>query len=123
MAKILLVEDNEMNRDMLSRRLERKGYAVVCAVDGAQAVLMAQSEKPALILMDMSLPGLDGWEATRQIKAANKAIPIIALTAHAMASDEQKAREAGCDDFDTKPVELARLLEKIEAQLAPRAAS
>ena len=123
MAKILLVEDNEMNRDMLSRRLARKGYAVVCAVDGAQAVLMAQSEEPALILMDMSLPGLDGWEATRQIKAANRTIPIIALTAHAMASDEQKAREAGCDDFDTKPVELARLLEKIEAQLAPRAAS
>jgi two-component system, cell cycle response regulator DivK len=123
MAKILLVEDNEMNRDMLSRRLERKGYAVVCAVDGVQAVTMAQSEKPALILMDMSLPGLDGWEATRQIKAANRTIPIIALTAHAMASDEQKAREAGCDDFDTKPVELARLLEKIEAQLAPRAAS
>ena len=123
MAKILLVEDNEMNRDMLSRRLERKGYAVVCAVDGVQAVTMAQSEKPALILMDMSLPGLDGWEATRQIKAANRTIPIIALTAHAMASDEQKAREAGCDDFDTKPVELARLLEKIEAQLALRAAS
>jgi len=123
MAKILLVEDNEMNRDMLSRRLARKGYAVVCAVDGAQAVLMAQSEKPALILMDMSLPGLDGWEATRQIKAINKTIPIIALTAHAMTSDDQKAREAGCDDFDTKPVELARLLEKIEAQLAPRAAS
>jgi len=123
MAKILLVEDNEMNRDMLSRRLARKGYAVVCAVDGAQAVLMAQSEEPALILMDMSLPGLDGWEATRQIKAINKTIPIIALTAHAMTSDDQKAREAGCDDFDTKPVELARLLEKIEAQLAPRAAS
>jgi len=123
MAKILLVEDNEMNRDMLTRRLERKGYAVVCAVDGAQAVTMAQSEQPALILMDMSLPGLDGWEATRQIKAANKTIPIIALTAHAMASDEQRAKEAGCDDFDTKPVELARLLEKIEAQLAPRAAS
>ena len=123
MAKILLVEDNEMNRDMLSRRLERKGYAVVCAVDGVQAVTMAQSEKPALILMDMSLPGMDGWEATRQIKAVNRTIPIIALTAHAMASDEQKAREAGCDDFDTKPVELARLLEKIEAQLAPRAAS
>jgi CheY-like chemotaxis protein len=123
MAKILLVEDNEMNRDMLSRRLERKGYAVVCAVDGVQAVTMAQSEQPALILMDMSLPGLDGWEATRQIKAANRTIPIIALTAHAMASDEQRAKEAGCDDFDTKPVELARLLEKIEAQLATRAAS
>ena len=118
MAKILLVEDNEMNRDMLSRRLERKGYAVLCALDGVQAVAMAQSEQPALILMDMSLPGLDGWEATRQIKAAHKAIPIIALTAHAMASDEQKAKEAGCDDFDTKPVELPRLLAKIEAQLA-----
>jgi len=118
MVKILLVEDNEMNRDMLSRRLERKGYAVVCAVDGVQAVTMAQSEQPELILMDMSLPGLDGWEATRQIKAADKTMPIIALTAHAMDSDEQRAREAGCDDFDTKPVEMARLLEKIEAQLA-----
>jgi len=120
MAKILLVEDNEMNRDMLSRRLERKGYSVVCALEGAQAVTMAHSENPALILMDMSLPGIDGWEATRQIKAANQSIPIIALTAHAMATDEQKAKEAGCDDFDTKPVELARLLEKIEAQLARR---
>lgn len=123
MAKILLVEDNDMNRDMLSRRLERRGYAVVCALDGLQAVSMAQSEKPSLILMDMSLPGLDGWEATRQIKAANKAIPIIALTAHAMASDEQKAREAGCDDFDTKPVELSRLLGKIQTQLAAQAGS
>jgi CheY-like chemotaxis protein len=118
MAKILLVEDNEMNRDMLSRRLERKGHVVICALDGAQAITMAQSESPALILMDMSLPGIDGWEATRQIKASNKAIPIIALTAHAMASDEQKAKDAGCDDFDTKPVELTRLLGKIEAQLA-----
>lgn len=122
MAKILLVEDNEMNRDMLSRRLERKGHVVVCALDGTQAITMAQSENPALILMDMSLPGIDGWEATRQIKATNKAIPIIALTAHAMVSDEQKAKDAGCDDFDTKPVELTRLLGKIEAQLA-RAAS
>ena len=120
MPKILLVEDNEMNRDMLSRRLLRKGYEVVMAVDGEQAVAMAQSETPALILMDMSLPVIDGWEATRRIKAneALKQIPIIALTAHAMAGDEQKAKEAGCDDYDTKPVELPRLLEKIEALLA-----
>ena len=119
MAKILLVEDNEMNRDMLSRRLERRGYQVVCALDGEQAVAMAKSEAPALILMDMSLPVLDGWEATRQLKAddATKAIPIIALTAHAMATDEQKARDAGCDDFDTKPIELPRLLEKIQTCL------
>jgi CheY-like chemotaxis protein len=117
MAKILLVEDNEMNRDMLSRRLERKGYQVVIAVDGAQAVSMAASEAPALILMDMSLPILDGWEATRQIKATSPSPPIIALTAHAMQGDEVKAREAGCDDYDTKPVDLVRLLEKIEAQL------
>jgi len=119
MTKILLVEDNEMNRDMLSRRLERKGYAVAIAVDGQQAVDMALSETPALILMDMSLPVIDGWEATRRVKAdaRTKAIPVIALTAHAMQGDEQKAREAGCDDFDTKPVELPRLLEKIHAQL------
>ena len=119
MAKILLVEDNEMNRDMLSRRLERRGYAVVLAMDGEQGVSLARSEKPDLILMDMSLPVMDGWEATRQIKSAaeTKAIPIIALTAHAMPSDEQKAREAGCDDFDTKPIELARLLDKIAARL------
>ena len=125
MARILLVEDNEMNRDMLSRRLERKGHTVTCAVDGQEGVAKAQSEKPDLILMDMSLPVLDGWEATRRLKAdaATKAIPVIALTAHAMASDEQKAKEAGCDDFDTKPVELPRLLEKIEALLAPRAPS
>ena len=117
--KILLVEDNEMNRDMLSRRLERKGYTVVIAVDGEQGVAMAQSENPDLILMDMSLPLLDGWEATRRLKAQadTKAIPIIALTAHAMASDEQRAREAGCDDFDTKPIEFTRLLGKIELQL------
>jgi len=120
MAKILLVEDNEMNRDMLSRRLERRGYTVVIAVDGAQAVAMAESEKPALILMDMSLPVLDGWEATRQIRATNKSIPIIALTAHAMASDAEKARECGCDDFDTKPVELTRLLDKVEMLLKSR---
>jgi CheY-like chemotaxis protein len=119
MTKILLVEDNEMNRDMLSRRLERKGYQVVIAVDGQQAVDMAASETPAIILMDMSLPVLDGWEATRQVKAgaATKHIPIIALTAHAMQGDEQKAKEAGCDDFDTKPVELPRLLEKLERLL------
>ena len=119
MTKILLVEDNEMNRDMLSRRLERKGYAIVMALDGQQAVDMAASEAPALILMDMSLPIIDGWEATRRIKAnaVTNGIPIIALTAHAMQGDELKAKEAGCDDFDTKPVELPRLLEKIEAQL------
>src|ERR1043166_1831743 len=119
MTKILLVEDNEMNRDMLSRRLERKGYAGAIAVDGQQAVTMAAAEALALILMDMSLPVIDGWEATRQIKSndATKRIPIIALTAHAMQGDEQKAREAGCDDFDTKPVELPRLLEKIQTQL------
>ena len=118
-AKILLVEDNEMNRDMLSRRLERKGYQVVMAVDGQQAIDMALAELPALILMDMSLPVLDGWEATRRIKAdeRTKTIPIIALTAHAMQGDEQKAREAGCDDYDTKPVELPRLLEKMERLL------
>ena len=120
MAKILLVEDNEMNRDMLSRRLERKGYQIIMAVDGQEGIAKARSERPDLILMDMSLPGIDGWEATRQLKGAEdtKGIPIIALTAHAMASDEQRAREAGCDDFDTKPVELPRLLGKIHA-LAP----
>ena len=119
MTKILLVEDNEMNRDMLSRRLERKGFAIVMALDGQQALDMAAAEAPALILMDMSLPIIDGWEATRRIKsnAATKGIPIIALTAHAMQGDELKAKEAGCDDFDTKPVELPRLLEKIQAQL------
>jgi CheY-like chemotaxis protein len=119
MARILLVEDNEMNRDMLSRRLERKGYQVALAVDGEQGIAMAQSEKPDLILMDMSLPVLDGWEATRRLKAAaeTSAIPIIALTAHAMAGDEQRSREVGCDDYDTKPVELPRLLEKIQSQL------
>ena len=115
MNKILLVEDNEMNRDMLSRRLERKGFEVIVAVDGQQGVDMAGSESPALILMDLSLPVIDGWEATRLIKAdpATQNIPVIALTAHAMAGDEQKAREAGCDDYDTKPVDLKRLLEKI----------
>ncbi len=119
MIKILLVEDNEMNRDMLSRRLERKGYAVTIAVDGQQGVDMATADPPALILMDMSLPVLDGWEATRRIKAdeRTKHIPIIALTAHAMQGDEQKAKEAGCDDYDVKPVELPRLLEKMEKLL------
>ena len=119
MPKILLVEDNEMNRDMLSRRLERRGYEVVCALDGSQGVEMAKSESPDLILMDMSLPVLDGWEATRQIKAndATKAYPVIALTAHAMDGDRQKALEAGCDDYDTKPVDFKRLLGKIEQQL------
>jgi two-component system, cell cycle response regulator DivK len=119
MPKILLVEDNEMNRDMLSRRLLRKGYEVVMATDGEQAVVMARSESPQLILMDMSLPVFDGWEATRRIKAADETrmIPIIALTAHAMAGDREKSLEAGCDDYDTKPIELPRLLEKIETLL------
>ena len=119
LTKLLLVEDNEMNRDMLLRRLERRGYQVVCALDGEQAVTLATAETPALILMDMSLPVLDGWEATRRIKTndATKAIPIIALTAHAMQGDEQKAKEAGCDDYDVKPVELPRLLEKMERLL------
>jgi two-component system, cell cycle response regulator DivK len=123
MPKILLVEDNEMNRDMLSRRLERRGYEVVIAVDGQQGVDLAQSTRPDLILMDMSLPVIDGWEATRQIKAqdAVKATPIIALTAHAMSGDREKALEAGCDDYDTKPIELPRLLGKIEALLGARA--
>ena len=121
MPKILLVEDNELNRDMLSRRLERKGYSVAMAVDGQQGVEMAASETPDLILMDMSLPVLDGWEATRRIKADERTrhIPIIALTAHAMQGDEDKAKEAGCDDYDTKPVELPRLLEKMAKLLAP----
>ena len=120
MAKILLVEDNEMNRDMLSRRLQRRGYEVVMAVDGKDGVTKAQAEAPALILMDMSLPVLDGWEASRQLKAApaTAGIPIIALTAHAMSGDREKALAAGCDDFDTKPIELDRLLAKIEALLA-----
>ena len=119
MAKILLVEDNEMNRDMLSRRLARKGYEVSIAVDGKQGVEMAQAGAPDLILMDMSLPVLDGWEATRQLKGsdATRAIPVIALTAHAMSGDRERALEAGCDDYDTKPIELARLLEKIESML------
>jgi CheY-like chemotaxis protein len=125
MPRILLVEDNEMNRDMLSRRLERKGFEIVQAVDGGQGVDMAKSQSPDLILMDMSLPVLDGWEATRRIKAdgATRAIPVIALTAHAMAGDEEKAREAGCDDYDTKPIDLPRLLGKIEALLAGKSPS
>ncbi len=119
MAKILLVEDNEMNRDMLSRRLERKGYEVCVTDDGQKGVDMATSEQPDLILMDMSLPVIDGWEATRQIKAnpATQSTPVIALTAHAMSGDREKALNAGCDDYDTKPVELPRLLEKINALL------
>jgi len=122
MAKILLVEDNEMNRDMLSRRLERRGYEVVIAVDGQQGVDLAQSSAPDLILMDMSLPVIDGWEATRQLKAMErmKAVPIIALTAHAMSGDREKALEAGCNDYDTKPIELPRLLGKIEALLGAK---
>ncbi|MGQ0562360.1 MAG: response regulator [Gemmatimonadota bacterium] len=117
MPKILLVEDNEMNRDMLSRRLERKGYQVVLAVDGEDGVARARSEQPQLILMDMSLPVKDGWTATRELKGdvTLRMIPIIALTAHAMAGDQDKALEAGCDDYDTKPVEFGRLLAKIEA--------
>lgn len=119
MAKLLLVEDNEMNRDMLSRRLERRGYEVVLAVDGEEGLAMAQSEQPDLILMDMSLPSLDGWEATRRLKADPKMqhIPVIALTAHAMAEDRERSLEAGCDEYDTKPIDLARLLDKIEMLL------
>ena len=119
MPKILLVEDNEMNRDMLSRRLLRKGYEVVLALDGPSGVEMAGTHAPDLVLMDMSLPVLDGWEATRRLKAdaATRHIPVIALTAHAMSSDRERALEAGCDDYDTKPVELPRLLGKIEALL------
>jgi two-component system cell cycle response regulator DivK len=119
MPKILLVEDNEMNRDMLSRRLRLEGFEVVTAVDGAQGVAMARSGAPDLILMDMSLPVLDGWEATRQLKgeSATEAIPVVALTAHAMSGDREQAIEAGCDDYDTKPVVLTRLLGKIEALL------
>ena len=115
MSKILIVEDNEMNRDMLSRRLERRGFAVVMAVDGQQGVEMTRSEKPDLVLMDMSLPVMDGWTATRAIKDDPEfaKIPVIALTAHAMEGDREKAMAAGCDDYDTKPIELPRLLEKI----------
>ncbi len=120
MATILLVEDNELNRDMLSRRLARRGYTVTCAVDGQQGLELARETSPDLILMDMSLPVLDGWQATRQIKddPRTRHIPVIALTAHAMAEDERKARESGCDDYDTKPVEFDRLLAKMMKLLA-----
>lgn len=123
MPKILLVEDNEMNRDMLSRRLTRNGFEVVMAVNGQEGVDLARSAQPDLILMDLSLPVLDGWEATRQVKADPQTakIPVIALTAHAMVQDKEKAMAAGCDEFDTKPVELPRLLQKINALLAPSA--
>ena len=117
MPKILLVEDNEMNRDMLCRRLERRGFSVIVALDGRQGVDRASADRPDLILMDMSLPVLDGWQATRQIKASEgtRAIPIIGLSAHAMTGDREKAMESGCDDYDVKPVDLDRLLKKIEA--------
>ena len=120
MSRILLVEDNEMNRDMLSRRLARKGFEVVVAADGEQGVALARSAAPDLILMDMNLPVLDGWEAARKLKAApeTRAIPIIALTAHAMEGDRARALAAGCDDYDTKPVEFPRLMEKIRGQIA-----
>ena len=120
MAKILLVEDNEMNREMLTRRLTRRGYEVIVAGDGQTAVALAGSDTPEVILMDMSLPVIDGWEASRQIKSieTTKDIPIIALTAHAMASDREKALEAGCDDYDTKPVDLDRLLSKIDKSVS-----
>ena len=116
MPKILIVEDNEMNRDMLSRRLERKGYEVVMALDGAECLRVVQSTAPDLILMDMSLPVIDGWEATRQLRASplTSATPVIALTAHAMADDREKALAAGCDDYDIKPIEFSRLLGKID---------
>jgi two-component system, cell cycle response regulator DivK len=119
MTRILLVEDNEMNRDMLSRRLQRRGFEVLIAADGAQGLALAGAESPDIILMDMSLPVLDGWEATRRLKATPDiaSIPVIGLTAHAMATDRDKCFEAGCDDYDTKPVELSRLLDKIERLL------
>ena len=119
MPKVLVVEDNEMNRDMLSRRLQRRGYEVVVSVDGEDGVNKARSESPDIILMDMDLPVLDGWAATKMLKAApeTQTIPVIALTAHAMAGDREKAMEAGCDDYDTKPVEFARLVEKMEKLL------
>jgi two-component system, cell cycle response regulator DivK len=119
MTKVLLVEDNEMNRDMLSRRLIRRGFQVVFAMDGQQGIDLARSERPGIILMDMSLPVIDGWEATRRLKAddATRSVPVIGLTAHAMSGDREKAIEAGCDDYDTKPVELDRLISKIERLL------
>ena len=121
MAKVLVVEDNEMNRDMLSRRLERRGFEVVLAVDGAEGVAKSRSESPDIVLMDMSLPVMNGWEATRAIKAdpATRSLPVIALTAHSMPGDREKAMEAGCDDYDVKPVELPRLLEKMAALGVP----
>lgn len=120
MAKLLLVEDNELNRDMLARRLEKRGFQLVIATDGLAGIEMARKEMPDLILMDMSLPGLDGWQASRQLKSDNATarIPIIALTAHAMAEDREKAMAAGCDEYETKPVDLTRLLAKIQALLA-----
>jgi two-component system cell cycle response regulator DivK len=122
MAKILLVEDNELNRDMLSRRLQRRGFDVIVAVDGGEALSVASRERPDLVLMDMSLPVLDGWEAARRLKAdpATCAIPVIALTAHVLSGDREKAMAAGCDDYDTKPIEFERLLQKIAALTAPR---
>jgi CheY-like chemotaxis protein len=125
MVKILLVEDNEMNRDMLSRRLAKRGFEVVIAVDGAEGVSMARSAAPDLILMDMSLPVMDGWTATRVLKAdaATRGIPVIGLTAHAMAGDREKCLEAGCDEYDTKPVDFPRLLEKIQVQLDKKPAA
>jgi len=125
MPKILLVEDNEMNRDMLSRRLQRKGFEVVLAVDGGEGVALAGTSAPDLILMDMSLPVIDGWEATRQLKAnpATRGIPVIALTAHALAGDRDKALACGCEDYDTKPIELPRLLAKIDTLLQKRSGS
>jgi CheY-like chemotaxis protein len=121
MARILLVEDNEMNRDMLSRRLAKRGHEVSMAVDGAQGVAMARADKPDLILMDMSLPVLSGWDATIELKGDEQtsSIPVLALTAHSMSGDRERAIAAGCDDFDTKPIDLPRLLEKIEKLLAP----
>ena len=120
MARILLIEDNDLNRDMLSRRLERRGYEVVVATDGSQGAEMVRSAKPALILMDMSLPVIDGWDLAGSLKAdpETRDVPILALTAHVMAGDRERALEAGCDDYDTKPIELPRLLAKIEALLA-----
>ena len=122
MTKILLVEDNDLNRDMLSRRLTKRGYQVVTATDGEQGLVLAQAEQPDLVLMDMSLPGIDGWETTRRLRAGagTSTIPVIALTAHAMAGDRERALEAGCDDYDTKPVEMDRLLLKIESLTRPR---
>jgi two-component system, cell cycle response regulator DivK len=121
-TKILLVEDNDLNRDMLTRRLAKRGYEVVTATDGEEGLVLAQAEQPDLVLMDMSLPGIDGWETTRRLRAgaATAAIPVIALTAHAMAGDRERALEAGCDDYDTKPVEMDRLLLKIESLTRPR---